>query len=111
MGSDCTMAAPGECSTCGRKVRWAEIQSCRGTKGPAPPLWETGCADCRFASEPLRAADGSIIGTKGCGCGGGSQPSGKAWVHCGLANRPVMEAIGIRCVRKEPAIDSPHNGE
>lgn len=98
----CPMTTPGDCSQCGRRVRHAEIQSCPNRRKQAPQLWATGCSDCVHASEPLRAADGSVIGTKPCGCSADSRASGNVWVQCGLANGPVMDRMGTRCIRKEP---------
>lgn len=98
----CTCTQPGRCESRGIDVRWAEIQTCPHRRKQAPPLWDTGCSDCTHASDPLRDASGDIIGTKGCGCGGGSKPSGNQWIRCGLAdNKLMMEPIGKRCIRKE----------
>lgn len=97
----CTCTSPGRCERRGIDVRWAEIQTCPHRRKQSPPLWETGCSDCVHASEPLRAADGSVIGTKSCGCSAESKASGIVWITCGLSGRLVQEPIGTRCIRKE----------
>jgi uncharacterized Zn-binding protein involved in type VI secretion len=99
-------AKPGTCDTCGRRVRWADLQSCRSNGPPgaaivspvapaAPP--ERSCRDCIHRGDPVLAANGKQVGTEGCGCTSASAPSGVLWWTCGLTGDPVRESKAATC--------------
>jgi hypothetical protein len=92
-------ATPGHCSSCDRRVRWADLQSCRsnGPPGTPPAPSARSCRDCVHRGAPALAANGKQIGAEGCGCTSESVPSGVLWWTCGLTDTFVRESKAARC--------------
>lgn len=82
---------PGHCDTCGRRVRWADIQTCRHAKPPPAPT----CHRCVHKGDAALAPDGLQIGEHGCGCGG--RQRGPLWWHCKAMGHVVREDKAARC--------------
>lgn len=93
-------ATPGQCSTCERRVRWADLQTCRGTANRSES--PNSCRDCIHRGEPVLAPNGKQVGSEGCGCTGESVPSGVLWWTCKLTDKPARESRAERCENFEP---------
>lgn len=88
-------SSPGFCESCNRRVRWCDIQSCRGpANGSESPK---SCRDCIHGGPVLLDAAGDEIGSKGCGCTGESVASGSRFVTCNLTGGPVNIDKARRC--------------
>lgn len=111
----CKCLIPGQCETWSKKVRWAEIHSCRAGKSLQPveprqaqsqPRYVT-CRDCIFQGLPALAPSGKQIGSEGCSCTSQSIPSGVLWWSCDhpvnrLKSAPVREDRARKCSEFQP---------
>lgn len=103
----CQCSSPGICPVTGRRVRWAEIQSCQswGPPGSAPEITSRKiepsktCRDCVYCGDPAIGESGKQIGSKGCGCP--NEIAGILWWTCGLDGQPTAETRAKRCENYE----------
>lgn len=111
----CNCSLPGQCETWSKRVRWAEIHSCRAGKSlfpvepqqPKPQLSSLTCRDCTFQGLPALAPSGKQIGSEGCGCTSESIPSGVLWWQCDnpaniTKSAPVREDRARNCSLFQP---------
>lgn len=96
-------ATPGHCETCNRRVRWAELQTCREPAGSL--VAALSCRDCLHRGEPVLAPSGKQVGTEGCGCTSESAPSGVLWWVCGITGGPVRESRANHCEAYERKVN------
>ena len=96
--ADACPRQPGWCDVCSRRVRWAEVQTCRHG---ATVATARDCRECRFAGPVIVDASGDPVGSKGCGCSALSRASGSTWLTCLATDTPVRAVKAIRCSRYE----------
>lgn len=89
----CPMTSPGLCGTCGRMVRWADIQTCRPNASESPK----SCRSCVHRGTAVLAANGKQVGSEGCGCTSASVASGILWWTCTLTGTSKRETQAATC--------------